>query len=458
MLTAGCQRKRVEIMSHVPSPLDCKDCNIVVISLSFFNASHSTLYGYKKETDVKTAEWMKNAVIFDNHYSVSSWPFQANMSLFTGLLPHNHKVLLSKFHNNGKEDVLEKSIPTIPLELKMAGYKTLNFSGHPHGLIISPSAGFGKGFDYNSLVEIQNTADLSVLDEWMNKVSDKKFFAYISSVRLHFPYYITPEFAGKKFKVKDYKGSFPIDEADYEKKYSLYSAAVLKAGGPDAERKMRPIQFLGSILNYQNPKDIEVLNNTYDQALQYTDMFVDHVFNYLKNKKLLDKTIVILTSDTGQNLLVQYRGDKDKVIITPLAAEYPVDAVTKIPLMIYMPSREKAHSKITRISSITNTTDILPTILGIAGVGISAPTDGINLLPVMAGTTTSTRKVSQGYSYRSQNENAVYVRDENNILISQGSSLELINAKTKKFEKRSEKSRLLEEELKKLKNNIQNNK
>lgn len=451
----GCQQKRVEIKSHVPSPLDCKDCNIVIISLSSFNTAHSTLYGYKKDTDVKTAEWMKNAVIFDNHFATSYWAFQSNMTLFTGLQPYNHKVLMSKFHNNGKEDVLDKKIPTLPQELQSAGYKTLSFSGSPHGMLISPSAGFGKGFDHNSFLEVQNTADLNVLDGWMDKVSDKKFFAYISSVRLHFSYYITPEFAGKKFKEKNYKGKFPQSEADYEKKYAQYTTAVLKEGAPDAEKKIRPIQFLKSTLNPQDPKDIEFLNNTYDQALQYTDTFVDHIFNYLKNKKILDKTIVILTSDMGQNLLVPYNDDKNKVSFSPLASEYPVDAVTRIPLMIYLPSREKAQSKMMRITNITNTTDILPTILGISGLGLSSPTDGINLLPVIAGTSTTTRTTSQGYAYRSEKENIAYVRDEEKILVSRDGILEMVNAKTKKFEELTGATGVLKEEMIKLKNNIQ---
>lgn len=404
----------------------CPNCNVIVISLSSFNPKHSMVYGYPQKTDPLTKKWLKDAIVFKNHYAVSSWPYQSNMSLFSGLLPKNHKVYSSSFHSKDQtEDVLSKEIKTLPEKFKENDYQTLFYGGAPHQAILSLSAGFERGFDLRYPNGLHRHEDIPTLLNQLELIQDKKFFAFISSVRLHFPYFLTPEFPGKSFKNPNYKGHFPTDEADYEKKYQDYRTQLLTSMTPEAQFKARPAQFLSSVIRYNNQQekneDRDFLHSTYNQALQYNDYFIDQIFLYLKNKNLLSNTIVIITSDVSPNLMESYRTSDQSITIENLFSDLYLDGTSRIPLMIYHPKRES--KKMLMVDAITNTTDVYNLISSIVDIP-TEKNDGreINL-----------RHVSLGDSFNYYKGHEYYARDKNHILIKNQTGLKAIDVQSKTF-------------------------
>jgi len=61
----------------------CKDCNLIMISLSNVSAENMSLYGYERLTTPNLDEWAKDAVVFDNAFTQTSWTLPVATSLFT---------------------------------------------------------------------------------------------------------------------------------------------------------------------------------------------------------------------------------------------------------------------------------------------------------------------------------------------------------------------------------------
>jgi len=100
----------------------CKDCNLIMISLSNVSAEHMSLYGYERLTTPNLDEWAKDAVVFENAFTQTSWTLPAATSLFTSLYPYSHKIM-----NRFTDNFLDENIQTLPELLSAQGYKTAAF-------------------------------------------------------------------------------------------------------------------------------------------------------------------------------------------------------------------------------------------------------------------------------------------------------------------------------------------
>jgi len=110
-------------------------------------------------------------------------------------------------------------------------------------------------------------------------------------------------------------------------------------------------------------RDFEILTALYDAELAYLDSRVAQVLGWLKASNMLDQTMVIITSDHGENI-----GDHnmmghayclyDTLLHVPLIIHYPVGTATPM-----------------RVGHQVQTLDLLPTVLSMLG-DISSETCG----------------------------------------------------------------------------------
>ena len=105
------------------APLECVDCNVIMISLSNVSAEHMSLYGYERVTTPNLDAWAKDAIVFENAFTQSSWTLPVGVSLFTSLYPYAHGVT-DRYENN----VLREDIATLPEILRDNGYTTAAFT------------------------------------------------------------------------------------------------------------------------------------------------------------------------------------------------------------------------------------------------------------------------------------------------------------------------------------------
>lgn len=131
----------------------------------------------------------------------------------------------------------------------------------------------------------------------------------------------------------------------------------------------------------QAPKDLIAETpdgkNKYAAMMHGLDMAIGRVLDYLDEKKLMDTTLVIFTSDNG--------GLFDN---SPLRANKgtPYEGGIRIPQIVRWPGRVKPGA-VCDVPVIS--TDLLPTICHAVGVPLpDAPLDGVSLVPLLTGQAT----------------------------------------------------------------------
>jgi len=137
-----------------------------------------------------------------------------------------------------------------------------------------------------------------------------------------------------------------------------------------------------------DPAKSEVNIDLYDGEIAYVDFLIGEVINELKKLELVQETIVIITSDHGEQL--GQHGEYDHM--------KPLESVIHIPLILWAPGR---FPKGKVIEGYVQQIDIAPFILSCLGIKNFPPLDGKNLLPVITENVSLREKIFvEGHQYR----------------------------------------------------------
>ncbi len=290
--------------------------SIIVISLDTLRADHLPPYGYTRMTAPVLTEFTRSSVLFTQAYSSSSWTLPAHMSLFTGLEPYKHGVETDKTR-------LRKNIKSFVEILAKEGYYTAGFTG---GLFLWSGYGFARGFDeyymqsqYELLFDSAPRIFYDVR-QWLQSISYRPFFLFIHTYQIHSPYTNTfPRFLSR-----------------------------------DDKRYIDLKELLGSFRGLFKPLP-ETLRqniiNLYDSEIRFTDEYLlKPLFSLLREKKLFDKTVIVVLSDHGEEFFDHHGWGHGHTL-------YP--ELTRIPLIIRFPKGQYGGKKITVLTGIT---DVFPTL------------------------------------------------------------------------------------------------
>jgi arylsulfatase A-like enzyme len=322
--------------------------NIILISLDTVRPDHLGCYGYQRNTSPAIDELAADGVLFENTYSTTSWTLPGHVSLLTALNCLQHQVYFP----------LQKMNPdtlTLADLLRTRQFYCAAFTG---GGYLSETYGFSKGFD--SYQEIRLHGDQAIrLDEaerlaelatdWLDENKGKNFFLFLHTYQPHDPYANFSD-AGKEF----------LDEN------ALWEEA--KMGDLLDERGGRyRAQF--SEIEKQN------IVALYDGDIKYTDEFFVHpIVAKLKELGLYEKSLIILTSDHGEEFFDHEAWLHDHSVY---------NEGIKIPLIIKFPNKKYMG---TRVEDIARITDLMPTILDHSGIkSKNQKFDGASLIPMIQG-------------------------------------------------------------------------
>jgi arylsulfatase len=235
-----------------------------------------------------------------------------------------------------------------------------------------------------------------------HKTDQKPFFAFLSYTAVHDPLHAPEEYIAK------YKGRFDAgwDSLWTERFNNLKTLGIV---GADAKGfKVPAIPAWSKLPKEQQQaaaRDMEV----YAAMLDYMDMSIGRVFEYLKAQGMYDNTMIIFMSDNGANGAVAstYPGNQDGVYLETFdnsldnrgkkgsyiamgpgwaqASSAPFryfktftsEGGIRAPLMIKMPGQTAAAGIWNR--SLTHVSDIMPTILELTGTAYPATYKGQNL-------------------------------------------------------------------------------
>jgi choline-sulfatase len=118
--------------------------------------------------------------------------------------------------------------------------------------------------------------------------------------------------------------------------------------------------------------DIRTLTALYYGAITWVDQMVGRMLQSLEANGLVQDTIVIFTSDHGDNLGSHHQWNKSMLL----------EESTRVPLLCRFPDRWKADVNRTQVAS---TIDIMPTLLDACRIDTPDHLQGQSLLPILDG-------------------------------------------------------------------------
>ncbi len=274
----------------------------------------------------------------------SSGPY--TRAAFTGILTSSY------YLDCGMQEILSEKRVLISEILKKAGIVTIGFHSNPH---LSDDFGWNRGWDvfYDSMNEDVddiapyikgaelNRKIVTWLSSYIGAGEYKPFFLWLHYMDIHEPY--VPE--RKYIDVVD--SSIGLDE---EEMFRLFNDAVLK----------RDVSDEGVV---------EILKKLYHAHVREVDDAVSKFFGILEEKGVLRDSVIIITSDHGDEFGEHGGISHDGKMHSELV---------EVPLMIYEPEREKALVRDTLVTTL----DIPPTIVHLFGLEPVSAFKGCSLLPL----------------------------------------------------------------------------
>ena len=295
--------------------------NVLLITMDTTRADHLGSYGYSGIRTPVLDGLAAEGVRFRNVTAQCPLTLPSHCSIFTGTYPFVHGV-----RDNGGF-YLEPEKVTLAEVLKSKGWTTSAFVG---AFVLDSRWGLDQGFDYYydnfdfakykkiSLDSVQREGGevVKAFFDWLETNGDRRFFSWLHFYDPHTPYE-PPE--------------------PYKSEY----------GG-------RPWGL-------------------YDGEIAYVDSLIGKVIDKLREKRILDKSIVIIAADHGESL--GEHGESSH-------AFFIYDATVSVPLILRLP---EGNPTARTIDGQVENVDIMPTLLELLGVPIPKDVQGESLAPLLSG-------------------------------------------------------------------------
>ena len=333
--------RETRAMASLPAPA-AKAPNVLLIILDTVRAASLSLYGYERQTTPSLIRWATESVVFDRAISTSSWTLPSHASLFTGRNPQELSTTWRV--------PLDAQFPTLAEILRHHGYATAAFVANTY------YTGYDSGLDRGFLRYEDYTKSLGQLS-WSTTLSQTNL-------------------------ARDLRRSRSLgDVVRTMFRFDLSLPVLLTATSKSASRVTD--QFLAwqsgaqgrpffVFLNYFDahasghqplPRYHELLGvgtsgrDRYDAAIRYLDDEIDRLLSTLRERGVLDGTIVVITSDHGEQFGEHGLTGHGNSLYLP---------VVQVPLLVRYPARLPTARRVREPVSLR---DVAATILGLAGFG-----------------------------------------------------------------------------------------
>jgi arylsulfatase A-like enzyme/Tfp pilus assembly protein PilF len=327
--------KTFEDFRSVLSPVNLEEMNIILFTIDTLRADHLECYGYDKVKTPQINRLANEGILFEHNIVQAPLTLPSHSSILTGTYPLYHGV-----RDNGGF-YLDESHHTLAESLKNSGYTTGAFVA---AFVLDSRWGLDQGFDYYydnfdltkykkvSLDAVQRRGDevLAEVYKWISNQSQNKFFAWIHLYDPHTPY-DPPE---------PYKSQY------LGKRYSLY-----------------------------------------DGEIAYVDQLMGEFRDFMEDKGLWEKTLIVFTSDHGESL-GEHKESAHGFFI--------YDSAVRVPLIVRFPGAKQAGRT---IRNQVNSIDIMPTMLNAVGGNIPESVQGKSFLPLLIGEEEETERLAYSETY-----------------------------------------------------------
>jgi len=315
-----------------------KKLDIIYIIFDAFNAEHSSLYGYARETTPFLDSLAKKGIVFDNFFANHPYTLASTGTLLTSKYSYQHGLIRLK-------SKLSPILPTLPEIL--ADNEISSFLITPHGFF-DGEWGLARGFTevFFDKHKGEKGGNIKVLEEiYGSEYANRQKFIYLHLIPPHAPY-SPPD----KYKIFSNKNSSPIK------------------GTPGVLRKIDrgEIEATKEILDH--------IKALYDANILYADRIAEDIYEFFKKKGILKNSIVIITSDHGEAFKEHGRMEHNSTIY---------DEMIHIPFIVLFPEHITTGGM--RIEDIAGVVDVPVTILDTFSIRSDFGFEGVSFLPTIFG-------------------------------------------------------------------------
>jgi arylsulfatase A-like enzyme len=317
--------------------------NVLWIVLDTARADVLSCYGNPRETTPNIDRLASEATQYDRAFAACSWTLPSHASMFTGLLPSDHRVM-------GVSERLNREHVTVAEILAEQGYRTYCYSNNTYlrkGLHVSQGFDelivyrYGHGHEQDLLLGKIRT-HLQLMDYgardtnravsgWLRESArtEQPFFIFVNYMEIHKRYGCTPEWdrwTEGKLSLRALQGMTPIAE--------LFAVG----------------------LQDSSPERLALYRALYDADAHYLDARVGELLQCLRDTGAYDDTLIIVTGDHGEEF-------GEHQLLAHAFGLY--NTTLHVPLIVRYPKRFEAGVKLGHPVSLL---DIFPTILDVTGI------------------------------------------------------------------------------------------
>jgi len=323
----------------VTSPLAGYD--LILINIDALRADHLGCYGYSRDTSPFLDSLCRESVVFERASAASSYTRESVAALFSGRLPSKSGAL-------GWRAAPRAPHLTLAERLRARGFRTGSLSN----TVMLRDPGFARGFDtaqhlpkhWNLSGEGPRLSDAAL--DFVRETAPQRFFLYLHYLDPHGPYEPAPDFHRRLAPRPS-----PSPLALYDDVTPNLPALRADGFGP-------------------SDPQFEDLVTRYDAEIAANDAAVQRLFRGLAKLGGLDRALVVITADHGEEFLEHDFVEHGWTLY---------EESLRVPLIFWAPGAIQPARIKTRASHV----DLVPTLLDLLGVPDGgSKVDGVPLFEI----------------------------------------------------------------------------
>jgi arylsulfatase A-like enzyme len=313
--------------------------NILLLSIDTLRADHLGAYGYRTPTSPAIDTLAKEGIVFEKASAQAPSTLLSHAAMLTSQIPQHHRASHVRYLPLAEDAV------TLAEVLAAQGYETVSWNG---GGQLDRAFGLAQGFDVYEKGPDPFDWAVGQTETWLaarrSRGEERPFFLFLHTYEAHHPY--TPR---------------PEDLEVFDRGYAGYLPKMISVEQLDDINHRR---------SSMSPEDLEHIIATYDAEIRSVDRGFGRVLEALRQQDLLDQTLIVLTSDHGEEF-----GEHGLV---GWHSHSLYEELLWVPLIFRLPdARFAGQRQDRRVRSI----DIAPTLLDLLGVPAPPSFEGRSLAP-----------------------------------------------------------------------------
>lgn len=324
--------------------------DVIFISLDTVRADRLSPYGAPTQNTPNLDRLARESAVFERAFSTVPWTLASHASMFTGQLPEGHGL-------KSATNLTDGNVAGLAADFQAAGYKTAAVTA---GGYVHSDFGFAEGFEEYGNQDPVIAPDPTTHERaWTDQASHRRLLQIVQEPRRRPLFLFVHTYVAHNY-----------DAARSE----LVAVGGDADGGFDLRDELTNADVAGRLEIAKSwgddPVAIARLRELYDATVHAADRLVGDIVLALEASGRLDRTILLIVSDHGEELFEHGRFGHG-----PSLAEEAIH----VPLIVRGPGIKAA-----RFAEVVSTVDLAPTLRDLLGMPKRAG-DGRSLAGLLRG-------------------------------------------------------------------------